>query len=237
MSLTTLLDHLLLKPLLLIYEAVYSWAYQVGDDHGLALFAFSMVLNLVLLPIYYQMERTGREAQASRHAMEAEEKRLKTHYTGRERYYYLKTLHRQYGYNPLKVVFGSTDLFLQVLVFATVYRFLANHPPLAGASAWFLPDLSQPDGLLFGINLLPIIMTIANVCSAVLYGRDASKRRMSFALAAVFLVLLYRSPSGLVMYWTWNNLFSLGRNLVEKKLLAKLPTGARGAFTRLTGQV
>ena len=35
----------------------------------------------------------------------------------------------------------------------------------------------------------------------------------TYGLAAVFLVLLYQSPSGLVFYWTLNNLFSLIKNV------------------------
>ena len=35
-------------------------------------------------------------------------------------------------------------------------------------------------------------------------------------MAALFLILLYSSPSGLVLYWTLNNLFSLGKNILTK---------------------
>jgi len=35
-------------------------------------------------------------------------------------------------------------------------------------------------------------------------------------MAAVFLALLYNSPAGLVLYWTCNNIFSLGKNIVLK---------------------
>lgn len=228
-----LLDHLFLRPLLVIYEAVYTWAFALGDSHGLALFVFSMLLNLTLLPIYYQMERAGRAAQLSRAQMDEEVKRLKKHYQGRERFYYLRTLHRQYGYNPLKVVLGSTDLFLQVLVFATVFRFLSTYEPLSGASFWILADLSKPDGLFFGLNVLPVVMTVVNLGAVFLYGKDRRKRLTSLALAAVFLVLLYPSPAGLVLYWTWNNLFSLGRNFIEHRIVPHLQPGLVRSFPHL----
>lgn len=221
-ALLTFLDHLLLQPLLVISEALYVWAFNLTGSHGAALLLFSIVLNAVLTPIYLQMDRAGRSAQLARQAMDAEAQRLKKHYKGRERFYYLRTLHRIYGYHPFKVVLGSTDLILQVVVFATVFRFLSNHEPLQGASFWVFQDLSQPDGLLFGVHVLPIIMTAVNVGSALLYGAEASKKRTSFLLAAVFLVLLYPSPSGLVLYWTWNNLFSLGRNLVQHHVVPKV---------------
>ncbi|GMO51026.1 MAG: YidC/Oxa1 family membrane protein insertase [Treponemataceae bacterium] len=37
-----------------------------------------------------------------------------------------------------------------------------------------------------------------------------------FCLPALFLVLLYNAPSGLVLYWTCNNIFSLIKNSVHK---------------------
>jgi hypothetical protein len=40
-------------------------------------------------------------------------------------------------------------------------------------------------------------------------------------MAAVFLVLLYNSPAGLVLYWTLNNVFSLLKNVLLKTKYAK----------------
>ena len=41
-------------------------------------------------------------------------------------------------------------------------------------------------------------------------------------MAGLFLVLLYDSPSGLVFYWTLNNLFSLVKNIFYKLKNPKL---------------
>ena len=59
-------------------------------------------------------------------------------------------------------------------------------------------------------------MTLINIVSGAVYGKGLplkSKLQM-YLIAAVFLVLLYNSPSGLVFYWTLNNVFSLGKNIV-----------------------
>jgi len=37
-----------------------------------------------------------------------------------------------------------------------------------------------------------------------------------YLIAAVFLVLLYGTPSGLVLYWMMNNIFSLVKNCLQK---------------------
>ena len=52
--------------------------------------------------------------------------------------------------------------------------------------------------------------------AGLIYGKDMPLKSMIqlYALAAVFLVLLYNSPAGLVFYWTLNNVFSLCKNIV-----------------------
>ncbi|MBO4637467.1 MAG: hypothetical protein J5685_10020, partial [Clostridiales bacterium] len=80
--------------------------------------------------------------------------------------------------------------------------------------------LSLPDSMMniggFGINVLPILMTLINVVSSIVYGKGKkfSEQWQTYLLAALFLILLYTSPSGLVLYWTCNNIFSLLKNVV-----------------------
>jgi hypothetical protein len=41
-------------------------------------------------------------------------------------------------------------------------------------------------------------------------------------MSLVFLVLLYNSPAGLVLYWTMNNIFSLAKNILQRTGCAKI---------------
>jgi hypothetical protein len=61
-------------------------------------------------------------------------------------------------------------------------------------------------------------MTFINVISGAVYTRGfkLKDKLQVFGIAAVFLVLLYNSPAGLVLYWTCNNIFSLIKNILHK---------------------
>jgi hypothetical protein len=102
---------------------------------------------------------------------------------------------------------------------------------LKGAKFLFLDDLGAPDALLgtgWGRgNILPIIMTLVNAVSGTVYSRGlpAKDRIQLYGMAALFLVLLYNSPSGLVLYWTCNNIFSLGKNCYSK-IKTSVPSGS-----------
>ena len=69
-----------------------------------------------------------------------------------------------------------------------------------------------------GIHVLPILMTVINFVSGAIYTKDATFREkfQLYVVALIFLVLLYNSPSGLVIYWILNNIFSLFKNIVMK---------------------
>ena len=66
-------------------------------------------------------------------------------------------------------------------------------------------------------------MTAINVVSSAIYTKGAPlKEKIQInVLAAIFLVILYNSPSGLVLYWILNNTFSLVKNVLQNKTYAK----------------
>ncbi len=62
-------------------------------------------------------------------------------------------------------------------------------------------------------------MTVINIFSGISYSKQSSFREkiQIYGLALVFLFLLYNSPSGLVIYWIFNNLFSFAKNIVKSR--------------------
>ncbi len=236
MSLAGLLDVFYFQPLLAIYDFVFWAIHTIVPSLGASLILFGIVLNLALLPIYRRMEHAGRERAAARKAMDAEIARIEAHYKGRERYYYVRTIHRHFRYSPISVVFTSGALYLQMLVFPTVYHFISTLWVLNGARFLAISDLGRPDALLFGANLLPIVMTLLNVGSALAYSPSKSGRLLALVVAVFFLVLLYGSPSGIVLYWTSNNAFSLFRNLAQRRMGIAVPDGLRRIVSSVAHQ-
>lgn len=213
-----LLDAILLQPLMQIYADLLA-ALPASMEPGMKLISFSLVINLILTPVYLQMEKHSRWLNELKARVASDVARMRQHFRGRERYFYVRAVHRQYRYHPISALLGSSDLFVQILVFATVYRFLVGLDALQGQAFGPIEDLSRPDGLLGGVNLLPFVMTAINAASVFAYVDDRRKRVQALALAAIFLVLLYASPAGLVLYWTANNLFSWARNVISRRTL------------------
>ena len=126
----------------------------------------------------------------------------------------LNTYYRQNRYKPYYTLRGSLPLVLEIPFFIAAYHFLSHLQELHGRGFGPIADLGAPDTLLtvagVTIHLLPILMTAINFVSSAVYTRGLPRKDklQLYGMALVFLVLLYDSPSGLVFYWTLNNLFS-----------------------------
>lgn len=227
MSFLTILDTLLLGPLKLVFEIIYVIANRFIGNPGLAIIVLSLIMNVLVLPLYRRadaMQEAARDVEAKLHRGVAHIKKV---FTGDERMMILQTYYRQNDYRPTDALNGSVSLLLEIPFFMAAYQFLSQLDLLKGVSFGPIADLSAPDGLLVlgavTVNLLPILMTAINVVSSMIYlkGFPLKTKIQLYGMAAFFLVFLYNSPSGLVFYWTLNNLFSLGKTIFYKLKHAK----------------
>ena len=153
-------------------------------------------------------------------------------FKGDERFMMQQTYYRQQNYKQLYVLRSSIPLLLQIPFFIAAYNFLSNLQYLSGVSMGPIKDLAEPDQLIkmggVTLNLLPIAMTVINIVAGMIYskGFPIKQKIQMYGIAAIFLVLLYDSPSGLVFYWTLNNVFSLFKNIVTA-IAAKVPKKAK----------
>ena len=220
MNIMTALYTLIIYPIELLFEIVFSIIFNLSGNAILSIIILSLVFNIVVLPLYRRADRIQEEAREKEIKLAPVIKHIRESFKGDERFMILQTYYRQNDYSPMNVLKSSVSLLLQIPFFIAAYRMLSGCSILTGAAAGPLKDLSRPDGLLviggLAINILPILMTVINIISGIVYGKGLplkSKIQM-YLIAAVFLVFLYNSPSGLVFYWTLNNLFSLVKNIV-----------------------
>lgn len=232
MSFSHVMFQLFIEPLQLIYEFIYYYALMFSKSTGVAIIALSLVVNFMLLPLYCQADAVQNKEREQQKRMEHWVKHIKKTFSGNERFMMTQTYYRQNNYKQFYSLRGMLPLVLEVPFFIAAYHFLSG---ISYPDNSFGPvsDLGAPDGLLkiggISINILPIIMTLINFISSAIYtkGLPAKDKVQLYGMAVLFLVLLYTSPSALVIYWTMNNIFSLVKNIImrlKKPRLAALLT-------------
>jgi hypothetical protein len=121
----------------------------------------------------------------------------------------LNELYEQFGYWPFYSIRSLASLFIQIPILIAAYEALSDYAPLKGT--W----LGLPDAFLAGFNLLPFAMTFVNLCAVFISSEPQSKeRKQGIFIAMAFFGLLYTSPAALLIYWTFNQLFTFARYLM-----------------------
>lgn len=222
MSFISILEALFIGPLKLLFEIIFLYANRVIGHPGLAIICLSLIMNILVLPLYKRadaMQEATRDIENKLHDGVAH---IKKTFSGDERMMMLQTYYRQNNYKPTQALNGSVSLLLEIPFFMAAYQFLSKLELLHGVSLGPIADLGAPDGLLviggLAINVLPVIMTLVNVISSAIYlkGFPLKTKIQLYGMALFFLVFLYTSPSGLVFYWTLNNVFSLVKTIFYK---------------------
>ena len=215
MNLLHVLYLITLYPIEYLLQTIFSIISRFSGNTVLSIIVLSLVVNIIVLPLYNRADKIQEEAKDKENKIAPMVKHIKQTFSGDERFMLLQTCYRQNNYSPLNVMKSSVSILLQIPFFMGAYNMLSGNKFLANVSLGPIANLSDPDHLLtigtFSVNILPIIMTLINVVASFIYakGFPLKTKIQMYGLAAVFLVLLYQSPSGLVLYWICNNIFSL----------------------------
>ena len=212
----------LIKPLELLFEVIFALSYRIIPTPAVNLIIMSLAINFLVLPLYRRADVIQMNARDRERELRPMSDHIKKYFKGDERVMIMQTFYRQEKYSPLSSMKSLISLLLQIPFFIAAFQFLSHLSLLEGVSMGPIKDLSKPDALLViggtAINVLPVLMTIINIISSEIYthGQPFKDKIVLYISAAIFLVLLYNSPSGLVFYWTFNNVFSLAKNIFYK---------------------
>jgi len=213
--------YIFIFPLRFLMNLILNWSYSFTDSVGMSILILSLIVNTVLLPLYYLAEKWQNKERGIQNLMRPRLKKINEEYKGEEKYNQTVALYKEHKYHPIQSLRTSFGFLIQVPFFIAAYMLLSHNELLESSSFFFLKDLGAPDGILtiknLTVNIMPVLMTAVNLVSSAVYATSLTrgeKIKLAF-IALIFLVLLYKSPSGLVLYWTLNNIYSLVKNIIH----------------------
>jgi len=192
--------------------AVLLWLHDHIGNWGWAIIALTALVRLILYPLTYK----GMISMQKMKQIAPKIKELQKKYKGDPQRLNAATmeLYKKHGANPLG---GCLPMLLQIPVFFAMYRVFLNAVELQGAP-WILwvHDLSRMDHtfvlpILMGASMfLQQRMTPANFT-------DPMQEKVMKFLPVIFTFFFVTFPSGLVLYWFINNLFSILQQYIVNK--------------------
>lgn len=222
------LYNIIISPIESVVDWIFLFITNKIEEVGVigAVLGVSLAINFLALPLYNIADSLQEKERKIAKSLEYRVKRIKKAFKGDEQFMMLSEYYRQNNYHPLYVLRSSLSILIEIPFFIAAYHYLSHNTLLNGASWWIFKDLGAPDDFfslhlgsyMLRIHILPILMTLINFVSGAIYTKDATFREKAqlYVIAVIFLALLYNSPSGLVIYWILNNIFSLFKNIVMK---------------------
>ena len=200
--------------------------HRMIPNYGVAIILVTILLKVLLFPL----TRKSYESTAKMQTLQPKMNELREKHKGNTQKLNqeMAAMYKKEGVSPLG---GCLPMLLQFPILIAFYSLLNTHFALRGAV--FIPgwinDLSVPETVVsftpikilsfeFGaIRALPFIMLVTTFLSSKLMqspGTDASGRNMkmmTYMMPIMFFFILYNMPSGLLLYWTMQNIFTVAQ--------------------------
>jgi YidC/Oxa1 family membrane protein insertase len=212
--------YFLTKPLFHVLHFFYKWT----GNYGVAILLLTLIVKLLFFPLANKSYR----AMSKMKKLQPEMMRLREQF-GDDKMRMnqeLMALYKREKANPMS---GCLPIVVQIPVFFALYKvlFVSIEMRQAPFFGW-IHDLSAPDPTsifnLFGllpfsppaflmIGVWPLLMGATMFLQQKLNPQpaDPMQAKIMMMLPAMFIFLFATFPAGLVIYWTWNNVLSIGQ--------------------------
>ncbi len=181
-------------------------------NYGVAIILVTVCIKILFWPIQAKSIKSMKEMQKFQPVMA----KLKEKYKDdpQKMNAEMMRLYKEHKINPFA---GCLPMVVQIPVFFAFYTMLRSAVELRGASFLWIQDLAQPDTVarLAGLplNPLPLVMGASMIWQMKLTPQtgDSQQQKMMMFMPLIFLFICYNMASGLVLYWTVQQLLSIAQ--------------------------
>ena len=188
---------------------VLLWLHGIFGNWGWSIIALTFIIRAILYPLTYK----GMMSMQKIKEISPKIKEIQAKYKSdpARMNAAVMDMYKKHNANPLG---GCLPMILQIPVFFAIYRVLLNAVELQGAP-WMMwvTDLSLKDPY----YILPILMGASMYYQQKLTPNnftDPLQEKVFKFLPIIFTFFFLTFPSGLVLYWFVNNLFSIGQQFI-----------------------
>ena len=197
-------------PLEQIYKFLYLATYDITGNYGIALILLSLFIYIVLFPFNQKAQQIQNEEREVQSIIAPQIAEIKKQSHGKEQYEKIQRLYHRYAYHPIYAIRSAAGIVFQIPFFVAARSMLYGLQEIKGVPWGIIQNLGEPDQLLWGINLLPFVMTLVTILYAFVMPKLTKKEiTQTIVIGIIFLIILYPAPSALLIFWTWNLLWSL----------------------------
>jgi YidC/Oxa1 family membrane protein insertase len=189
-------------------------------NYGIAIILLTLLVRTLTFPLTIAQTKQGVKMQQHMPAVQ----KIREKHKGNPQKANLEIMeyYKKEGVNPLSGVMGCFPVFLQMPIFISLFNVLGRSVELKGAPFFgWVSDLSHPDVVFeglkipyvfpLGVTILPFFMAATMYFQMKMSVKDPNQKFMVWMMPVMMFIFSCSFPSGLVLYWTVSNLFTIGQ--------------------------
>jgi YidC/Oxa1 family membrane protein insertase len=225
------------QPFLNVLEDILTfWHDLVGGSWGWAIILLTVTIRIFILPLTFKSVKSMQKLQV----LQPQMKKIQERYKG-DKQRMNQEMMKFYQENKVNPLGSCLPLLLQIPFFIALFQLLRSssfqQDIASNASFGPINNLAAPlndQPVVLGVMIVLYVGTqlIATMITSI--GGDKTQQRIMMALPFVFVVFIINFEAGLIVYWITTNVWTIGQQLVVRKLYprpdltddAALPAGA-----------
>jgi YidC/Oxa1 family membrane protein insertase len=226
-----------LQPLIDACQWILEFWHDLIDENdnldgswGIAIILMTFTVRIVILPLTFKGVKSMQRLQT----LQPEIKKIQERYKDdRQRMNQeVMAFYQREKVNPL----GSClPLILQIPFFISLFYLLRSDTfkaDIADNPGFLAIDhlaKTVSDPVLLGVLIVLYVGTQLAASAVTAISADPTQRRIMFALPFVFVIFIVNFQAGLIVYWITTNVWTIGQQLLVKKLYPKPDLATAGA--------
>jgi YidC/Oxa1 family membrane protein insertase len=225
----------ILQPLIDAADAVLLWLHDdIGFSWGMSIIGLTVIVRALMVPLTIKQIKSMNTLRA----LQPQMKEIQEKYKG-DRQAMNQAMMRFYQENKVNPFASCLPLLLQLPVFLALFQLLKSNEfqdrvEASGQQSFlFINNLAEKatGGELIILMVLFIGSQVASTM-VMSVSVDKTQQRIMPLLPLFFAALIPNFPAGLILYWITTNFWTLGQQLVVKRLapppqVAAAPVGAK----------
>jgi YidC/Oxa1 family membrane protein insertase len=203
-----------------------TFIHYIIPSWGLAIIVLALLVRILLYPLSKMAMTSQKKFVDAQKVMLPELTEIKQKYKGGAQSERVLQLYKKHnvsmfaGLKPLGIV------LIQLPILIALFHVLGSVNELRDAGFLWISSLAEPDHLFaFGFNipllgsyfnLLPVLMSVVTLLTFKLAPAPAAEKKEQgmqdlflIAMTLMFFYLFYSFPAGMVLYWTFANVFHI----------------------------
>ena len=180
----------ILYPLIAGMEIILDFVQRLIGSWGLSILFLSFAMSLLLFPLQKIGRKLENKIQLRTSKVSEAIGQLDKSLKGEERFNKVDKIYRSHGYHPIQQMLGASSMLIILPALISAVILFNQHQGLPGQSFLMLSDLSKPDQLVFGLNILPVVMFLVTLFDAFIRFNGNKPASYRFLLLYIVLVAL-----------------------------------------------